>query len=373
MKQKRAILSVINDLVTDQRVARTANVLTEMGFDVLLVGRRRYNSPAMPERAYETLRMRLLWEKGPLFYAEYNIRLFFLLLSRPATLLISNDLDTLLPNYLVHRLKRIPLVYDSHEYFTATPELVHRPAVQKIWKRIERSIVPKLSNCITVNSSIARLFENEYQVTFSVVRNIPDALPVEKVPSRVELGLPADKKIVLIQGSGINIQRGAEETVEAMQYIDNALLLIVGDGDVLPTLKRMTAELQLQEKIKFVPRQTPVLLAGYTRNADLGLTMDKDTNLNYRFSLPNKLFDFIYAGVPILATPLPEIKNIIEHYHIGEFITNHDPNHIAETINNMLSNEGKMAIYKSNTKKAAAELNWEQEKKVLFNIFSPYA
>jgi glycosyltransferase involved in cell wall biosynthesis len=373
MKKKRAIISVINDLVTDQRVDRTASVLVDLGFEVLLVGRRKFDSPNMPERTYETLRMRLLWEKGPMFYAEYNIRLFFLLLSKPAELLISNDLDTLLPNYLVHKLKNIPIVYDSHEYFTETPELVNRPKVQRIWKWIEKTIVPKLKSCITVNASIAGLFEKEYHVPYKIVRNIPRQREIADIPSRKVLGLPEDKKIVLLQGSGINVQRGAEEAVEAMQYLDNVLLLVVGGGDVVPLLKKMVQELSLQNKVMFVSRQTPENLAGYTANADIGLTIDKDTNINYRFSLPNKLFDYIYAGVPVLATPLVELKNIIQQYEIGDFIDNHDPEHIAAKIKSMLQDETRLALFKKNTEKAASELNWENEKNTLTEIFAPYA
>jgi glycosyltransferase involved in cell wall biosynthesis len=258
-------------------------------------------------------------------------------------------------------------------YFTATPELVERPNVQRIWKWIERSIVPKLKSCITVNASIANLFENEYQVHFGIVRNIPrQREKIEKL-TRASLGLPENKKIVLLQGSGINVQRGAEEAVEAMQYLDDVLLLIVGEGDVLPVLKKMVQELLLREKVKFIPRQTPENLAGYTANADIGLTIDKDTNINYRFSLPNKLFDYIHSGIPVLATPLIELKNIIQYYQIGEFIENHDPQHIADSIKKMLENEKQLAVYKSNTRKAAAELNWENEKKTLIEIFAPYA
>jgi glycosyltransferase involved in cell wall biosynthesis len=373
MKKKRAIISVINDLVTDQRVDKTACVLADLGFEVLMVGRHKSDSPRMPIRAYEIIRMQLLWEKGPLFYAEYNIRLFFLLLSRPADLLVSNDLDTLLPNFMVHRLKRIPIVYDSHEYFTATPELVERPKVQRIWKWIEKSIVPKLKSCITVNASIANLFEKEYHVPFRVVRNIPRKREIIEPATRASQGLPDDKKIVLMQGSGINVQRGAEEAVEAMQYLDNVLLLIVGGGDVLPVLRKMVHELSLEKKVKFVSRQTPENLALYTINADIGLSIDKDTNINYRFSLPNKLFDYIYAGIPVLASPLVELKNIIQHYEIGEFIENHHPEHIAASIKAMLNDESRLNLYKQNTLKAAAELNWENEKKVLIEIFAPYA
>jgi glycosyltransferase involved in cell wall biosynthesis len=372
MKKKKVILSVINDLVTDQRVDRTARVLEDLGFEVLMVGRQKADSPRMPERTYETFRMRLLWEKGPLFYAEYNIRLFFLLLSRPADLLVSNDLDTLLPNYLVAKLKRIPLVYDSHEYFTETPELVDRPRVQKVWKRIERAIVPRLKDCITVNDSIAGLFKAEYGIPFRVVRNIPRRRETASRLSREELGLPAGRKIVILQGSGINVQRGAEEAVAAMKYLEGIILLIVGGGDVLPQLKASVEAEGLQDKVMFVPRQHPERLAAYTAAADLGLTIDKDTNINYRFSLPNKLFDYIHAGIPVLATPLPEIKKIIETWDVGTFISSHDPEQIARNIRELLTDETTLARYRQNTQKAAAELNWEKEKEVLTGIFSAY-
>lgn len=372
MKNKKVIISVINDLVTDQRIAKTADVLQNLGFEVLMVGRRKIDSPRMNERTYETVRMQLLWEKGPFFYIEFNIRLFFFLLFRKTNLLVSNDLDTLLPNFLIHKLKRIPLVYDSHEYFTETPELVNRPKIQHLWKTIEKAIVPKLKNCITVNQSIKKLFEDEYHIPFHVVRNIPMQRNFSNLPSKAELSLPTDKKIILLQGSGINIQRGAEEAVEAMQYIENALLLIIGGGDVILVLKEMTVKLKLENKIHFIGRLSPEKLAAYTAQADIGLTIDKDTNINYRYSLPNKLFDYIHAGVPVVATPLVEIKNIIEHYNVGEFIQNHDPKHIANTLTNLLQNENRLFEYHQNTRKASKELNWEVEKKVLIDIFEPY-
>ena len=129
----RVIVSVINDLVTDQRVNKVCQTVSSMNCDVMLVGRKLRDSPEMDKREYQVHRMKLLFEKGPFFYAEFNIRLFFFLLVNRADMLISNDLDTLLPNYLISRLKTTPLVYDSHEYFTEVPELVNRKIVQSVW------------------------------------------------------------------------------------------------------------------------------------------------------------------------------------------------------------------------------------------------
>lgn len=368
MSTKRAIISVINDLVTDQRVDKTARALQELGYEVLMVGRHKHDSMRMDDRPYGVNRMRLLWEKGPLFYSEYNIRLFFLLLFQKADFLVSNDLDTLLPSYLIHKIKRIPLVFDSHEYFTETPEVINRPFVKNVWKKLEKMIVPRLKHCITVNASIADLFQKEYGIKFNVVRNIPAPKSIQNPKTRAELDLPSDRYILLLQGAGINIQRGAEELVEAMVHLDRHLLLIIGGGDVLPELKVKVTTLGLNEKVRFIPKQTPENLATYTRVADLGLTLDKDTNINYRFSLPNKLFDYIHAGIPILASPLPEIRKIIEQYQIGDFISSHDPLHIAEKIKEMLTHEERLQTWKVNLKHASEALTWDNEKKVLLGV-----
>jgi glycosyltransferase involved in cell wall biosynthesis len=369
---KKAIISVINDLVTDQRVDRTARTLVEMGFNVLLVGRKLKKSLPIIEKPYKTKRMFLLFSKGPLFYAEYNIRLFLFLLFHKSNLLVSNDLDTLLPNFLIHKIKRIPIVYDSHEYFTGVPELENRRIIQKIWKSIEKRIFPKLKVIITVNNSIAELYKKEYDKQLIVVRNIPLTKKGTVVKTKKELGLPEDKNIILLQGAGINIDRGAEEAVMAMEYIENAILFIIGGGDVIPELKLLVEKLFLSEKVNFLPKQTPEMLFNYTCHAKIGLTLDKDTNINYRFSLPNKLFDYIHAGIPILSSKLVEIQKIIDQYQIGETIDNHNPRHISDKINSLFQNQEKLEFWKKNLIIAQKELCWENEKKVLIKTYEPF-
>ena len=369
---KRVIVSVINDLVTDQRVNKSCLTLQKMGYEVLLVGRKQRKSPPMDERTYRTKRMKLLFEKGPLFYAEFNTRLFFFLLFHKAHLLLSNDLDTALPNYFISKLKGIKMIYDSHEYFTETPELVSRPWVQRVWKRIEDFVVPKLKEMITVCDSIAELFEEKYGVKCHVVRNIPPRAALPPKGDKQALDLPMDKHLLVLQGSGINIQRGAEELVESMQYLDECYLMVIGGGDVLPVLKQMVADLRIEERVRFLPRMPYQQMMAYTQLAELGFVLDKDTNLNYRFCLPNKLFDFIQAGVPIVASHLVEIEKIIKKYDIGLFIPDHDPKSIAETIKEGLGDASKRMLWKQGLTRAAAELCWENEQKTLIEIYKNY-
>jgi len=370
---KRAIVAVINDLATDQRVGKTCDILRDLGFDVLLVGRIRKQSPPLPEREYEMHRMHLIFDRGPLFYAEFNLRLFFFLLFRRSDLLVSNDLDTLLPAYLVHIMRRPGLVYDSHELFTETPEVIHRKFVKNVWLSIERFIFPKLKDVITVSDSIAGIFTEKYGVPVTVVRNIPPDRGFHRENTRAELGLPDDRKILIMQGSGINIQRGAEELIQAMQYLDGFYLLIIGGGDVMEKLRSMAYGLGLGSKISFHDRMPAGMLFQYTANSDLGISIDKDTNLNYRFSLPNKLFDYIHAGIPVLTSPLVEVKRIVDTYGIGTTIDNHDPRHIAGKIEEALSSEKQVMKWKENLKFAVSELNWEKEGLKLKAIFTKYA
>ena len=369
---KRVIVSVINDLVTDQRVNKSCLTLQKMGYEVLLVGRKQRKSPPMDERPYATHRMKLLFEKGPLFYAEFNTRLFFFLLFHKAKLLLSNDLDTALPNYFISKLKGIKMIYDSHEYFTETPELVDRPRVQRVWKRIEGFVVPKLKEMITVCDSIAQLFEEKYGVKCHVVRNIPPRAALPPKGDKLALGLPEDKHLLVLQGSGINIQRGAEELVEAMRYLDDCFLMVIGGGDVLPLLKQMVSDWSLEDRVRFLPRMPYQQMMAYTQLAELGFVLDKDTNLNYRFCLPNKLFDFIQAGVPIVASHLVEIEKIINKYHIGLFIPDHDPQSIAKTIREGLDDAVSRAAWCEGLAQAAEELCWENEQQTLIEICKHY-
>ncbi len=367
---KKVIVSVTNDLVSDQRVHKVCTTLRAMGFEVLLVGRKLSASPPLEERAYKTKRMRLLFTKGPLFYACFNLRLFFFLLFRKFDLLVANDLDTLLASHLAAGLKSKPLVYDTHEYFTEVPELQGRKA-RKVWESIEARIFPKLKDVITVNDSIANLYRQKYGVKVNVVRNMPRRLTEFKQLSRSELGIPEGKKLIILQGAGINIQRGAEEAVLAMKYVENAVLLIVGGGDVLPRLKEMQKEEGLEEKLRFYPRQPIDRLYAFTSLADIGLSLDKDTNLNYRYSLPNKIFDYIQCGTPVLASYLPEVRRIVEGYDVGMITESHRPEDIARAMQSMLQHDFKKQK-KENLQKAAAELVWENEEEVLHKIYGKY-
>jgi len=369
-QKTKIIVSVTNDIYTDQRVRRVCEFLVANNYEVTLCGRQLKQSKTLPQTAYKTVRFKLPFTKGAKFYAVYNIRLFFYLLFHKADALLSNDLDTLLANSWAKKFKpNCKLYYDSHEYFIGVPELIAKPKVQKFWMRIEQKYLPKTYKMYTVNESIANLYRKEYQKEIKVIRNISDFKTFEQSKTKKELGLPENKKIIIIQGAGINIDRGAEEAVEAIKLLDDCVLIFVGDGDVIPQLKNKVKQDKIEEKVLFFGKRPYAELMNFTTLSDVGLSLDKDTNVNYRFSLPNKIFDYIHANTPLIVTNLVEVKRIVEQYKIGIVLDDFNPENLANTIKSLLNDVELYQQMKENTKKASTELNWDNECKTLKEIY----
>ena len=357
---KRIIVSVTNDLVTDQRVDKTCDVLTEIGFEVILVGRKLKKSLPI-HRKYSAKRFRLIFNKGVLFYTEYNIRLFLFLLFTKKDMLFSNDLDTLLPNYITSVFQRKKLIFDSHELFSEIPELVNKQQVKNIWLFLEKTIIPKLQNVITVSDSIKNHYHNLYGISAIVIRNIPKIEHINQKNFEIDA---EGKKVILYQGS-VNIGRGIELMIDTMALLDEYLFIVIGDGDILEQLNEKVSNLSLHNKVKFLGKKTPEELKELTPNATIGMSLEEDLGLNYRYALPNKIFDYLHANVPVIVADLPEMRSLIKKHPIGEILIERTPKTLAKTIISMTNNS-----YEKELKTAKKELNWSKEKEKLISIFS---
>jgi glycosyltransferase involved in cell wall biosynthesis len=363
---------VINDLSTDQRVARACSVMQYVGFQVVLIGRRFANSAEL-KRDYSIKRFRFFVNKGPLFYFFYNVRLFFYLLTRKKLdVLYANDLDTLGANALVSIIRRKPLIYDSHEYFLGVPEIQQKRMVKWVWKSIERFCLPWVDTFITVNDSIAKLYSKVYKKEIFVIRNMTLRSAIHFENNSTDLDLPKNTFVMVMQGAGINIDRGYEEAILSMKYIDHALLLIIGKGDVIDDLKNLVKQQNLESKVWFLGVLPYAKMMQYTAASHLGLTLDKDLSINYKFSLPNKLFDYINAGTPVLGSNLPEVAKIINDYEVGMVIEEVSPESIAKAINELIEDKERYNFYRQKCQRAAQVLNWETEQKKLNEIIDNY-
>ncbi|KAB2817169.1 glycosyltransferase family 4 protein [Phaeocystidibacter marisrubri] len=366
----RIAIAVTNDLSTDQRVQRTIDTLQNLGFEVTFIGRKLPTSvPFNPN--YKTIRFVLPFRTGAAFYASYNLRLFWHLLFNKYDMYLANDADTLLAIGTCASLKSVPFVYDSHEFFTGVPEIQDRPAVIKTWKWIEQKFYPKAKARITVNASIASLLVKAYGgESPAIVRNIGKR-PERVVPTtREAIGIPESAFVVINQGAGINVDRGMEEALEAVASLSDVVLLIVGNGDAVPKLKEEVDKRGIREKVVFVGKVPYSELLGYTALANVGLSLDKPTSINYQFSLPNKLFDYLHTGIPVITSKVVEVKRIVDEYRVGITVDSSSPSAIAEAIEEM-RNAG-VEKYAEGIKRAQSELTWNQERKVLEEVFTPF-
>ena len=358
---KKIIVTVTNDLIADNRMHKVCETLVNKGYAVTLLGRKLPHSLPV-NRKYKTKRLKLWFKKGILFYAEYNLRLFLYLLFNQYEVYYAVDLDTILPNLFITKAKRKPLIYDAHEYFPEVPEVVKRKRVKRIWQKIEQFSVPKADAVITVSNGIAEIFRKKYKVDVQVVRNVPKSYTCKAGKSEIP--------VIIYQGS-VNVHRGVEQLVQAMKYLpQNVQLWIIGDGDVMDVVKSLVEIENAGDRITLYGKIPFDKLPEYTCKAWVGVSIEENVGESYRLALPNKLFDYIQAEVPVLVSNLPEMKKIVEEYKVGEVLHSHQPHIIAETLKSMLFDVAKRKEYYVHLAKAKQELTWENEQKILLNELS---
>ncbi len=350
---------VTNDLSYDQRMIRIATSLTQAGFTIKLVGRKLNNSIALLAQPFLQKRINCLFKKGKLFYAEYNIRIFFYLLFKKMDCICAIDLDTILPCYFISKIKKIPRVYDAHELFCEMKEIVSRPNIYKTWKRIEKYSVPKFVNGYTVSKPIAAEFYKMYKVKYSVIRNIAlknDIL----IPDKKE-------KYVLYQGA-VNEGRSFETIIPAIKFV-NAPLIVCGDGNFINEAKKLVAENNLKDKIIFKGYFPPDELQSYTLTAWIGINLLDNKGLNNYYSLANRFFDYMHAGVPQLCIDFPAYREINDKFEIAVLISDLTPENIARQINILLEDESLYKRLQQNCMRAREIFNWQNEEKKLISFY----
>jgi glycosyltransferase involved in cell wall biosynthesis len=338
---------------------RICGSLAGNGYTVKLVGAAGKDALPLQQRNFLQHRLFCRFNKGFLFYAEYNLRLFFYLMAQKTDLICAIDLDTILPCLVAAVLKRTKRVYDAHELFCEMKEVVTRPNIRKVWKAIERIAVPQFKNGYTVSAPIARIFKNDYQVEYAVIRNIAK---LKSPPAGV-----IKQKIILYQGA-VNEGRSFETLIPAMQWV-NAPLHIYGEGNYLEQVKSLIAKYELENKVFLKGKLLPEELSQVTFSARIGLTLFENNGQSNYYSLANRFFDYIQAGVPQLCVDYPAYREINEMWEVAVLTYDLSPLNVAKELNNLLDDTVLYERLRRNCLAAASKLNWEQEEKILLELY----
>lgn len=357
MKKNKISILVSNDIATDQRMHRICKSLVGCGFEIEIAGRKLHNSGDLPIEDFKQFRHKLFFKQGPFFYLELNIRHFLFLLKYMPDGIYAVDADTAIAACFYSKLFGKKVIFDAHELFSEVPELEGRYFVKKVWKFIEKLIIKNSDLRITVSQSVATYFEKLYNQKFEVIRN----LPLKKEKSETE---NLDKYIIY-QGA-LNKGRCIEQLINAtaLTQID---VKIAGEGDLSFKLRKLVKKLKLTDKIKFLGNVKPENLHEITSKAWLGFNVLENCGLSYFFSLSNKTFDYIQAGIPQLMPDFPEYLSLNEKYNFGLTIES-NVEKIAETIIKLYNDEKLYNSLQNGAAKESEVLIWENEEAKLAEI-----
>jgi glycosyltransferase involved in cell wall biosynthesis len=362
---------VFTDIRYDYRVYREATSLARAGHKVTVVSSAFAPSPLDKWAGVEIQllpvdRTRSLRLSYPAFWrAAY-----------PAAVAVradayhAHDLDALLPAARAARRHGVPLVYDSHELFIEQPAVVGRPWVRTFWALLEHRLIRRARRVVTVCDSIARYLERRYRLErVEVVRNTPEyRLPVASQRLRTALEVPPDQALVLYQG-GFLTDSGLAEQIESSAGFGAAVLVLLGSGPSEPHLRRLVRSRGLDQRVRFLPRVPFDQLHAYTCSADLGLCLFKGRGLSSYYSLPNKLFEYLMAGLPVVGSDSPEIARVVLEGSCGLVVPPTDREAIARGVRQLLEEPGRRQACRQAALRLATQYNWEAEAPRLLGLY----
>ncbi|WP_051408500.1 glycosyltransferase [Sediminibacterium sp. C3] len=395
------VFTVTNEICYDQRMQRICSTLAANGYTVTIIGVKRSKNQAIPipplyGKAYEQQLIRCFFGKGPLFYIEFNIKLFVLLCWLSYDIACAIDLDTVLPVLTATTIRKKKRVYDAHEFFTEMKEVRTRPLIAAIWRTIEKISLPHFRRGYTVNQDLSDLFYNRLKIKYEVIRNLPslastsvsaDHLNEKKTDVLAEAALEKRKyaytftsyklnqlinnqlkdKFIIYQGA-VNHGRGFETLIPAMKKV-NAPLLIVGAGNFLPETEGLIKQHNLSEKVFIHPPIPPAELKKLTPLAYMGITIFEPEGVNQYYSLANRFFDYMAAGIPQVCVNYPAYSEIGRQYPFALLINDIEMDTLSTAMNNLLSDTVLYKSLKLVCPEAAKILNWEKESEQLLAFY----
>jgi glycosyltransferase involved in cell wall biosynthesis len=338
---------------------RICHSLANAGFGVTLVGRKLSSSKPLQKTSYQQHRLRCFFNKGFAFYAEYNLRLFFFLLTKKMNGICAIDLDTILPCLIVSKLKRVPRIYDAHEYFTELKEVRTRPLVKKFWSWVERIAVPGFDLGYTVSEGLAVAFRQKWGRHYKAIRNLPVLQPIEPIAKRQEY---------LVYQGAVNEGRGFEYLIPAMKNVPYKLI-VCGDGNFMEKLKLLIATNGVQDRVELRGMMLPADLRAVAATASLGIGLAEKEGINQYHALPNKFLEYMHAGLPQVAMNFPEYRKINEVHRVAVLLDSLDLEEIANTINATMEDEILLNQLHRNAMTARELFCWQYEEKELLKFY----
>ncbi len=309
---------------------------------------------------------------GPLKFIHFNFRLFLLLLPERTDILHAHDLWVLPAAALISLIKRNRLIYDAHEYYAGLEVFNRHPLRGRLWMIVEKLLIRYVTVMFTVSEPLARKYRERYPNIrdCKVIRN----LPVWEKPSKEKAApFPRPFTNMLVYHGHLQPGRGLENLIRAMTPLEDTGLVIIGTGELLGKLVALIDQHQVQAKVLIKDYIDMESLISTSAQADIGVVLFEKTSVNYSHALPNKFFENIMAGLPVLTSDIDTLSGYVQKYNLGRTVDPSDPDLIAKTIREMTGNPEALQTWRSNAYSAARELNWDLEAEKMRKIYEKLA
>ena len=284
------------------------------------------------------------------------------LFSSRASIFFAEDIYTLPFAVIFGKLKRAKIFYDSRELFGYLAGLKERKFVQFFWKTVEKLFIKYVDHIITSGSMDSDALKEMYGVTNTIVlRNLPRFYkPAQQTDLRNQLGISTDKKILLYQGVILK-GRGIEKIFDILPDIPECIFVLIGGGEFENYYKNLAVERKVIDQVFFIGKFSQEDLPKLTPSANVGIALIENISKSYYYALPNKLFEYIMAEVPVVVSNLPQMKEIVDNYNVGFAVDPDNKDELIAALKKLTSDAVLYKKFKQNCKIASEELNWENE------------
>ncbi|MBT4603690.1 MAG: glycosyltransferase [Bacteroidetes Order II. Incertae sedis bacterium] len=364
MQEKKSydiVFAITGDLHRNIRALKQLRSLSESDFTVFVLHLGGNTPPSKLPKGVTEKTVQLTDGSGPRYFWRLSNAFKKAMVDIPARVYHASDLYTLRACATISAKHSAVYTFDSREYYAHVSATTGRPWVRWWWNMEQRQFLRGAAGICTVSESIANALSKDFSIPKPViVENTPEATGTEDGLSIREMlterGIEDNRDLIAHIGQ-MKKDRGCEQLVLSMKQVPDAHLVFLGYGPIQPELERLTAEHSLSERIHFLPPVPPRAIQNALVGVSIGITMLLDTCLNHRYALPNKLFDYIRAGVPVLGADLVEMRRVIKRYDIGQTADSNDPNQISKALKSMLNSED-LSKWSANALTATETFTW---------------
>jgi glycosyltransferase involved in cell wall biosynthesis len=372
----RVLILFLGNYYYDSRLLSLHKSLKESGYSVRIISFE-LDDPAFINKDDREVKIyKLLKRSSPLyFYPAFYFLAFINLIRVKYDFVFAEEVYSLPIAALTAKMKRAKLFYNSRELYGYIGALRNSKFKQQFWAYVERFFIKFADVVLTTGDMDSEFIRREYNLTQDVaaIRNIPQYKAVSSpVDLRKKLGIPDSGIIILYQGIIVE-GRGIEYIIDAIRNLPQVYFVIVGDGPQRSRYEQAALDKNIGDRVRFAGRVSHSDLLNYTAGADIGASLIENISVSYYHALPNKLFEYIMAGLPVISSDLPQMKKIVEEYKTGYVLQMKSPDELKVVLERLINSPEELTALKGNSLEAAKILNWENEYKKLFNLLERHA